>query len=257
MADAAARPDLASQQLALAAHLRDPDGAPAPDGIEERRLAIYRDLLYNNVEGFISGGFPVLRALSDDDTWHRRVRAFFRDHHSQTPYFHELAGEFVAWLQTARGEHPDDPPFIAELAHWEWVELALAVSDADRDPPPVDPNGDLMDARPVVSPLAWPLAYHWPVHRIAPDNLPDAPGDAPTYLVVNRDRLDQVHFLEINAVTFRLLQLLDEDPAPTGRQALQRIADELGHADPAAVIAHGRTLLDDLKARNILLGTRV
>lgn len=258
MADPAEQqPDFIRRQLAFAAHIRDPENVAAPEGVEERRMAIYRELLYNNVEGFISNGFPVLRALCDDGSWHRRVRAFFRDHHCQTPYFAEIAAEFVDWLANERGEHPDDPPFIAELAHYEWVELALTVSDADKHLPPVDPNGDLMDGQPVVSPLAWSLAYHWPVQKIGPEYQPQEPGEQPTYLVVNRDRLDKVHFLEINAVTYRLLELLAEEAAPTGRAALAQIARELGHPAPSAVIAHGQSLLDDLKARNILLGTRV
>lgn len=251
------QPDFIRQQLAFAAHLRDPENAAAPADVEERRLAIYRELLYNNVEGFVRSAFPVLHAISDDAVWHRRVRAFFRDHRCQTPYFKEIAAEFVEWLQNARGEHQDDPPFIRELAHYEWVELALSVSDADRELPKVDPNGDLMEGRPLLSPLAWPLAYQWPVHRIGPECQPEAPDPQPTYLVVNRDRLDMVHFLEINAVTYRLLQLLSDDPSPTGRQALETIATELAHPQPEAVIAHGQALLDDLKARNILLGTRV
>jgi len=249
--------DFIQQQLAFAAHIRDPDTVAAPADIEDRRMAIYRELFYNNVEGFISSGFPVLRQLSDDETWHRRVRAFFRDHRCQTPYFAEIAAEFVEWLQNSRGEHPDDPPFTQELAHYEWVELALSVSDADRELPAVDPNGDLMDGHPVLSPLAWPLAYQWPVHQIGPEFQPEAPGEQPSYLVVNRDRLDAVHFLEINAVTYRLLQLLTDQPSPSGREALQIIAEELGHPQPEAVIAHGQTLLEDLKARNIILGTRV
>lgn len=245
------------QQLDFAAHIRDPDNVAAPTGIEDRRMAIYRELFYNNVEGFISSGFPVLRQLSDDTTWHRRVRAFFRDHRCQTPYFAEIAAEFVSWLQNSRGGHPDDPPFITELAHYEWVELALSVSDADRALPAVDPNGDLMAAQPLLSPLAWPLAYHWPVHRIGPDFQPDEPDEQPNYLVVHRDRLDSVHFLAVNAVTYRLLQLLDDDSKPTGRAALQRIAAELSHPQPEQVVAHGQDLLADLKARNIILGIRV
>jgi hypothetical protein len=249
--------DFIQQQLAFAAHIRDPDNVSGPADVEDRRMAIYRELFYNNVAGFIQSGFPVLHAISDDASWHRRVRAFFRDHHCQTPYFTQIAAEFVEWLENERGEHPDDPPFLRELAHYEWVELALSISDADRHLPAVDPNGDLMDGVPVLSPLAWPLAYQWPVQHIGPEYLPDVPGEQPTYLVVNRDRLDKVHFLEINAVTYRLLQLLSEQAAPTGQEALQQITEELGHPDPAAVIEHGRALLDDLRARNILLGTRV
>ncbi len=250
-------PAFIAQQLALTAHLRDPEHAAAPDGIEDRRLAIYRELFYNNVEGFVSSAFPVLRQLSDDAVWHRRVRAFFRDHRCQTPYFAEIAAEFLQWLQDERGRHPDDPEFITELAHYEWVELALSVSDGDDSAPAADPNGDLLDRQPLVSPLAWSLAYQWPVHRISPAFIPDSPPQQPTYLVVHRDRLDAVHFLEINAVTYRLLQLLDSDTPTTGRDALNSIAAELDHPDPAGIVDHGASLLADLRARNIVVGTRV
>ena len=67
-----------------------------------------------------------------------------------------------------------DPPWLAELAHYEWVELALQIAERRRLPPH-DPDGDLLDGVPVLSPLAWPLAYRWPVHRIGPDSSPSAP----------------------------------------------------------------------------------
>ena len=35
-------PDFQTLQREFAAHLRNPDSHPAPDGIEERRLDIYR-----------------------------------------------------------------------------------------------------------------------------------------------------------------------------------------------------------------------
>lgn len=245
------------RQLALAAHLRDPDAVPAPHDMDERRLGIYRELLYNNVESFVRSGFPVLRALSDDAVWQRRIRAFFREHHCRTPYFAKVAAEFVEWLQHERGPHPDDPPFIAELAHYEWVELALSVSDADREPPAADANGNLLEGCPVLSPLAWPLAYRWPVHRIGPTFQPEQEEAQPTYLVVYRDRVDTVHFLQINAVTHRLLQLLGEAAPSSGRETLERLAAELPQIEPAAVIAHGHGVLDDLRARGIVLGSRI
>ena len=36
--------DFQDMQYAFAAHLRDPAHAPAPEGIEDRRLAVYRSL---------------------------------------------------------------------------------------------------------------------------------------------------------------------------------------------------------------------
>ena len=53
---------LREQQMSMARHLRDPEHVPGPEGVEARRLKIYQDLIYKNIEGFISGGFPVLRS---------------------------------------------------------------------------------------------------------------------------------------------------------------------------------------------------
>jgi len=51
------------EQYRFTAHIRDPEKNPAPDTIEDRRMAVYRDLFYNNVEGFLSRSFPVLRKI--------------------------------------------------------------------------------------------------------------------------------------------------------------------------------------------------
>lgn len=219
-------------------------------------MAIYRELFYNNVEGFIAGAFPILRTITPDALWHARVRRFFAEHRSHTPYFAEIAAEFLAWLNTPDGTQADDPGFLRELAHYEWVELALQISDADRSAPPLDHNGDLRTGRPVVSPLAWPLAYSYPVHRIGVDFQPQQPGEQPSFLVVYRDRRDEIHFLEINAVTYRLLALLQECPEWTGLEAVTRIAEELQHPQPESVIQHGLALLAELRERNMIIGTR-
>ncbi|NNG12205.1 MAG: DUF2063 domain-containing protein, partial [Halobacteria archaeon] len=57
------RPDFIRRQYEFAAHIRDPKHQPAPADVEDRRMGIYRELFYNNVEGFIAGTFPVLRRI--------------------------------------------------------------------------------------------------------------------------------------------------------------------------------------------------
>ena len=88
-------------------------------------------------------------------------RAFPRE---ATPLFPEIAREFVDFLQARAGQSDCDPPFLAELAHYEWVELALQISEATVDDLGREPLGDpgsspgqaLLDGVPVLSPLAWP-----------------------------------------------------------------------------------------------------
>jgi hypothetical protein len=120
-----------------------------------------------------------------------------------------------------------DPPFLLELAHYEWVELALDIAPDSIDPAGIDPNGDLLAGVPVVSPVAWSLGYRFAVHRIGPDFQPERPGPEPTRLVVYRTRQGGVEFLEVNAVTARLLDLLEQNDQTTGRDALTQIAAEL------------------------------
>lgn len=245
--DAPAR--LRAQQFALTRHLRDPRDVPAPAGIEERRLAVYRELLFNNVESLLAVNFPVIRRVLDGPQWHELVREFFRDHRCQTPLFPELGREFLRFLQA---RDTGDPPFLPELAHYEWVELALQISDVTL--PPHDADGNLLDGVPVLSPLAWPLAYAWPVHRIGPDHRPEAPPSAPTLLLVRREHDGQVRFSELSPLAFRLLQRLDESPGLSGRAQLEALAREAGSHDTDAFIEHGGPLLSQMHAANVILG---
>jgi hypothetical protein len=241
-------------QYAFAAHLRDPQRHKAPRGIEPRRLKIYTELFYNNVEGFLATAFPVLRRITPDARWHALVRDFYSRHESHEPLFHGIAAQFLAYLERTR-RAMDDPPFLRELAHYEWVELALAVAPEPARAEPVDPDGDLLDGVPVVSRLAWSMAYAFPVHRIGPDFQPGAPPAQPTHLVVWRNRDDEVKFMEANAVTARLLALM-QPPRRTGRQLLGRIARELKHPQPQAVIEQGAPTLTGLRERGIITGTK-
>jgi hypothetical protein len=248
------QPTFKKHQYDFTAHLRDPEHHPAPEGIEDRRMGIYRDLLYNNVEGFIANGFPVLRSIYSDDNWHKMVRDFFAHHQCTTPYFLEISQEFLDYLQSEREPQAEDPQGLLELAHYEWVELALMVADEEIDLNGIDPNGDLLAGHPVLSPLAWPLAYQYPVQRMGPDYLPAAPPEQPTYLVVYRNRNDEVRFLEINPVTARLINLLQENPEITGELALDQIVREMNHPQPALVIEGGLSALQELQRYGIVLG---
>jgi uncharacterized protein len=252
MADAPSR--LRAQQLALTRHLRDPDFVSAPDGLEDRRVAIYRDLVFNNVESLLAGNFPVLKQVLGDGEWRALVRGFFRVHRAQTPLFPEIGREFLRFLDARDDDAPKLPAFAGELAHYEWVELALQISDAEL--PDFDARGDLLDGVPVLSPLAWPLAYAWPVHRIGPDNRPDVPPPEPTLLLVRRGSDGEVRFSQLSPLAFRLLQRLDESPELSGRAQLEALAMEAGHEDVDAFVEQGRPLFEQMRGVGVVPGTR-
>lgn len=230
-------------------HLRDPHHAPRPAGLPARRVAAYNELLFNNICGFLDACFPVCLELLGESRWRRLNRTFYRDWPLHTPWFREIPREFVRYLADAKIATAR-PRWLAELAHYEWAELAVDIMDAPL--PEHDPTGDLMSGQPVLNPARLDLSYAWPVHRIGTDYRPRWPQA--TQLVVYRDADLAVQFTEINPVTAHLLALLAPGQL-TGDAALTQIVTALQHPDPAQVLAFGRDLLKDLHRQGIILGS--
>lgn len=241
---------LKAQQYAFAAHLRDPSAHAAPEGLEDRRLQIYRELFFNNVANLLAGNFPVIVTLLGE-AWKPLVRDFYREHRCHTPLFPELGREFLRYLET-RAER--DPPWLLELAHYEWVELALSLDENDIEAIDCDRDGDLLAGVPVMSPLAWPLAYSWPVQQLRLDWLPAEPPPQPTFLLVVRDRAHQVRFKAIDALGFQLLQDLHANEGASGREVLRALGAKVNAPDPEAFVASGARMLEQLRERDAILG---
>lgn len=236
-------------QHAFARHLRDPHHTPRPAGVPARRMAVYNELLFNNVCGFLDSCFPVSRRVLGEARWRRLGRSFYRDWPLHSPLYREIPHEFVRYLQQTDGLRL--PAWLSELAHYEWAELAVDVMEVAA--PPHQPDGDLMQRPVQLNPALLSQAYAWPVHRIGPAYRPRRPQ--PTHLLLYRDADDAVQFTQVNPVTARLLALLASAPT-TGEAACRQIAAELQHPEPAQLMAFGATLLDDLRRQHIILGTQ-
>ncbi|MFT4179348.1 MAG: putative DNA-binding domain-containing protein [Thermomonas sp.] len=238
----------------LAAHVRDPQANAGPPGIESRRLKIYSDLVFNNLDGLLAGGFPVIRKTLGDADWHALLRRFLVAHHSRTPLFTELGREFIAFLEAEAAPDPARP-WLAELAHYEWAELGLQLSEAT--PPTHDPNGDLLAGIPVLSPLAWPLAYRWPVDRIGPDFQPTLPPPEPTLILLRREADGRIHFSKLSPLLYRLLELVETNISANGCELLRQLAHEAGQPDFDAFLHEATPMLQRLHDEGVLIGTRI
>lgn len=250
-------PEFQRKQYEFAAHIRDPKNAPAPAGIEDRRMAVYRELFFNNIRNLLSNMFPVLRKLHEPRRWNHLIRQFMRQHRAETPYFLQLPQEFLKFLQNEYEPGDDDFPFLVELAHYEYIELALSISEEENDLSDIDPEGDLLEQVPVKSVLAWLYAYEFPVHRISAEYLPDTPAEQAVYLAVYRSGNDRVGFLELNPVTARLLaEIQDNQACRSGEFLLRALAAEIDYPDADALVRHGKAALEEMRRLEILIGTK-
>ncbi|RFF29324.1 DNA-binding domain-containing protein [Wenzhouxiangella sediminis] len=244
---------LLALQRQFAGHLRDPARVAAPEGLEERRLAIYRRLFFGNLNNLFSKNFPVLYKLVDRERWQSLIREFMVDHRSTTPMFTEIGREFVRFLEERQSDGL--PAFALELAHWEFLETRVRLAEADPGAVACDTAGDLLAARIALNPTLRLAQYSWPVHEISPGNRPETPLEQPLILAAWRKFDDRLGFMKLNAVTARLLELIDRQPELAGRAVLERIAEEMRAPDPATIVQSGATMLERLRDRGIVLGT--
>ncbi|MCK5830630.1 MAG: putative DNA-binding domain-containing protein [Methylococcales bacterium] len=244
--------DFKATQNEFSAYIRDPFNNPRPADVKQKRIETYRELFFNNINSFLSSNFPVIKTILNDKQWFDLAQDFFSNHVSTTPYFSEIPEEFIDYLQNER-KNDDDHPFLLELAHYEWVEMALSIDKEEI----IANTPHFIERLPQqfisVSPLAWPLAYQFPVQQISPSFLPDTPPEDPTYLLVYRDISDEVNFIQLPPITFRLLQIVQERGSISCEDCLNQIAQESAHPEPDKMLASGLSAIKDLAEKNIIL----
>jgi len=243
--------DFKAKQLEFSAYIRDPINNPKPKDVKPERMAIYRELFFNNISSFLSSNFPVLRAILDDQQWDALSQDFFAKHPCSTPYFSEIPEEFIAYLQNER-KNSTDYPFLLELAHYEWIEMALSISQEQLVANSDEFIDNVSEHVICLSSLAWPVVYRFPVQQISPDFLPAIAPESPTYLLVYRGLDDEVNFIQIPAITFRLLQILQENKAMSCLGCLAVIVKESAHPEPEKLIQAGLQIIKELAGKNII-----
>lgn len=243
---------LAALQKKFSDHIRDPENNPAPDGIEDRRMAIYRRLFFNNLSSLFGKNFPIARKVVSDEQWRGMIRAFMISHRPTTPLFPDIGREFVRFL-AEHPEHYEQWPWLAEICHWQFLATSVRNDEAELAEVSADPQGNLLTEHPVVNPTLRLAQYRWPVHRIRAGG--PAVEPAQVVLAIFRKPDDRVGRMQINAVTGRLIELLQENPGSSGQLCLERLAGEIGHANPAKIIEHGEGILESLLRQSAVLGT--
>lgn len=249
-------PEFIQTQKQFAQSIRDPLSSSNDAQFEERRLKIYRELFFNNVEGFVSSAFPVLKEIlidqHDELFWLGLVRQFFVQHQCETPYFLEISEEFLQFLQAKMESDNSEylPDYAWQLAHWEWMELHADVADAQTSMLiSTLAKEQLLNAKLTLAETAWVCAYDYPVHKISAEmsNL----VSAPTYLMVYRNGQDEVGFNELNPLSATLFESVRQQPGIEASYLLEQLAEQSG-LDHELVVSGGLEILSQWQQLCIL-----
>lgn len=228
-------------QLSLGRYLRDPSVHSLPEGIEPRRALVYEELLFNNVRGFINTCFPVCKSLAADEQWQSLVRRFFTEWRATSPYFYDIPKEFLEYLRTSDAL-TDFPEWYLELAYYEWIELHVETVDVE--------CCDIGPSNICANPTLVNHAFEWPVHKISPEFIPS--NREPTFLAVFRNERDEVKFMQLNAATSLLVELVKPEPISVDELA-KAMADHL-HSTPDDNFArHIQNIVTELKEGGVFV----
>lgn len=165
------------------------------DGFEAERLNVYIRLVHNNIHGFIDRCYTETPQYLDEEEWRDLKAGFIRDARAQTPYFQEIAGEFLAYCR--RLPLSDD---LLALMDFEHTQL-LSETAQTRIP---DTHG-VSDGIPyTLSPAAFVRHYRYDVT----DELQEAETD----VLVWRDTEDDVMYRILDGFDAMLLDTLADTP---------------------------------------------
>jgi len=232
--------------------IKDPSTYTPANDDEARRMAIYQSLFFNNINGFVSSGFPVLKSLMTEAKWEKLVRHFFTSHSCRTPFFAEISKEFVEYLSSDYVCDDELPPFAAELAHYEWLELDISIRKTERKIHFF--NDDILPKKVCVSPLATLASYTFPVHLIGPDYQPDVVSNEPQFYVVYRDSASEVQFSHLNSVSAMLFYTIEQDELGVTIEELQTsLVSQLPQIPEETVVNGMRHTLFDMLTKGMLL----
>jgi hypothetical protein len=234
-------------QQQFVAYLRSPEQNEKPAEVAQERLDVYRELLFNNVSGFVSSAFPVLKSLYTEQAWQQRLQLFFSLYRCENPFFLSIAQSFLDFLQEQYELQSDDPVFMLELAHYEWLELELATRKTEARVAVVT---DLKQQALQLSELASVQAYQYPVHKICVEFQPTE-AEA-SFLLIHRNLDDEVKFIALNQLTTLLLQVLAQQPGLTLVELVNELSPYVPQLDPAQLLSGAEQILLNFTEKGIV-----
>lgn len=200
---------------------------PYPTGHKGRvknsaEIAHYRDLVLAQHVDFFCQQFPVLSQRLGNVRCQGLVGEFVELACAPSPLRHEMGQAFLVFLQTQYSPQPDDPDYLLELAHYEWASGTVSIEEQEG---PLNHEDALLDWQAVyqLSPVAWPVAYEWPVQEIKAVGEVVKPG-WPTFIVLFRDDEDVVQQGVLTPILYELLLRFMDNT-----QSTQAVLTDLAH----------------------------
>ena len=245
-------PSFQQYQQAFTAYIRDPHNQPKPKNVKAKGMDVYKEIVFNSLFESVSACFPVAQKVIGKRVWLKLIRGFFREHSSSTPIFRKIPEEFLVYLSNINAFTPESfPPYLTSLCHYEWVELLVSTMADNTDKRDINSLGNLRMNQPAFAHTMQLLNYEYAVQKISPRYKPKEKVN--TQLLVYRNTDFEVKFIELNTMTYRLIEILKQEKVNC-EQALTMLAKEINQPQTESIIQFGLAILEDLRSQGVILG---
>ena len=209
--------------------------------LELPHAEVYRGLVRGNLRSVIRNAFPVTIEVEGDEAFDARVEDFLEAGGPTTSLYRDIPGDVVDWaLESGQP--------LADLMHYEWLELVAARHPADLD---ALADTDVEGVR--LNPTLQFGMYQRQVHLLSAKRpeLPEEPSPV-VYLVWRRPRTDELAFHRIGLLLARALAYAQVHGGDRS-SLIDRLMDDHPELDRDAIVERLGETLDALAERDGIL----
>jgi hypothetical protein len=233
-----------------------PDDEIAAMGDTLPRLAVYRRLVRNNLEGVTHRLLARTRArLNELSSGHfdAEFARFLETAGARTHYLRDVPAEFLAWAEPRWSKDERVPRWVIDLARHELTAFVVATAPRLPEPPSLV---DLELAKGIAFVSTARLDAHaYAVHQLPPaEDARALPEERAVALLAYRDAEHAVKWLEVPPLAHAVLARLMA--GETLQAAIRNGCAQVGIPMDDGALASIAALLADLGERGVLLGAR-
>lgn len=231
--------------------------------IDPRGVKIYANLIDLNRLDLMASIYPHCKKLLG-----KNFRAIVLDYMETMPpdhfNFNQAARKFPQFMAEHAEVELRKKPFLAELADYEWIELAVLENDAEieftavKNPASatvIDPV-QFAQTVPRLNPTVVLRAYRYPISKIVDAleedvKLPRRQKLEASYVLAFRNPEHLCEYLEISELTYILLSALEKNNKLTYGEMIAMACE--GASDPEATVTDFLAMLEQLAEDKVFL----
>lgn len=179
-------------------------------GIKEKGIRYYRELIFNIAWDTITNAYPILTDFLGNEPMRSLVNNFYTQHRCQTYQVWRMPEEFKDFVIQNETALIEKYPFIPDLLHFEWIEIEVFMMP-DETFPEHHKNGNILKDKLVLNPEIKILALQYPVHLFHPSKITEKEKGQYFVLVHRHPESKEVVFTNLNALGVKIILHLNEE----------------------------------------------